>query len=92
MAESYPDVQLLIDGNWRAGAGGRTIAIINPANEDRIGQVAHAEISDLDLALAAAQKGFATWRDTSAFDRGKILRHCHFGVDHSHWFFDWFRD
>ncbi|MEW6438365.1 MAG: NAD-dependent succinate-semialdehyde dehydrogenase [Pseudomonadota bacterium] len=74
MAEDYPDVQLLIDGRWRAGAGGRTIPIINPATEEVIGQVAQAEIADLDLALAAAKKGFAIWRDVSAFERGKVLR------------------
>ena len=74
MAEDYPDVQLLIDGQWRAGAGGRTIPIVNPATEEVIGRVAHAEIADLDLALAAAKKGFAIWRDVSPFERSKVLR------------------
>ena len=74
MAEDYPDVQLLIDGAWRPGARGRTIPVVNPATEEVIGAVAHAEIGDLDLALAAAKKGFALWRDISAFERGKMLR------------------
>src|SRR5262249_16803615 len=30
--------------------------------------------SDLDHALAASQKGLATWRATSAYDRAKVLR------------------
>ncbi len=72
--ETYPDVQLLIDGKWRAGASGQTIPVVNPATEEVIGHVAHADIVDLDLALAAAQRGFAVWRNVSAFERGKILR------------------
>ena len=51
---SYSDVSLMIDGAWTKGANGRTIPVINPATEEVIGQVAHAEKSDLDRALAAA--------------------------------------
>jgi succinate-semialdehyde dehydrogenase/glutarate-semialdehyde dehydrogenase len=68
------DVLLFIDGEWRAGSGGRTLDTVNPATEEVIGSVARAEIADLDQALAAAQKGFAVWRNISAFERGKILR------------------
>ena len=70
----YPDTQLFIAGTWRAGAAGRAIDVLNPATNERIGGVACAEIADLDEALAAAHKGFAVWRATSAFERGKILR------------------
>ncbi|MDR3407621.1 MAG: NAD-dependent succinate-semialdehyde dehydrogenase [Methylovirgula sp.] len=70
----YPDVQLLIDGAWRAGAAGRTIPIVNPATEEVIGQLARAGIADLDAALAAAKAGFAIWRAISAFERAKVLR------------------
>ncbi|WP_297300027.1 NAD-dependent succinate-semialdehyde dehydrogenase [uncultured Methylovirgula sp.] len=68
------DVLLYIDGRWQAGAAGRRLEVINPATEEVIGTVARAETADLDAALSAAQKGFAAWRDTSAFERGKILR------------------
>ncbi len=68
------DVLLYIDGRWQAGAAGRRLEVINPATEEVIGTVARAETTDLDAALSAAQKGFAAWRDTSAFERGKILR------------------
>src|SRR5499427_7837584 len=71
---TYSDVSLMIDGDWSKGAGGRTIPIINPATEEVIGQVAHAERSDLDRALAAADKGFRQWRKVSAYERYKIMR------------------
>jgi len=74
LAQQYKDVQLLIDGQWRAGSGGRTIAVLNPATGEQIGTVAHAEKADLDAALAAADKGFKTWRKVSAYDRYKIMR------------------
>ena len=55
---TYSDVSLMIDGAWTKGANGRTIPVINPATEEVIGQVAHAETADLDRALEAAEKGF----------------------------------
>src|SRR5260370_3369596 len=71
---TYSDVSLMIDGAWTKGANGRTIAVINPATEEVIGEVEHAEKSDLDRALAAADKGFRQWRKVSAFERYKIMR------------------
>src|SRR5258708_37921857 len=71
---TYSDVSLMIDGAWTKGAGGRTIPVINPATEEVIGQVAHAEKSDLDRALAAADKGFKQWRKVSPYERYKIMR------------------
>src|SRR5260370_10401440 len=70
----YSNVNLFIDGAWRPAIGGKTIPVLNPATGEAIGTVAHAEKADLDLALAAAEKGFATWRKVSAFDRYKTMR------------------
>src|ERR1700681_4547656 len=70
----YSDVQLLIDGAWGPAASGKTIPVLNPATGEAIGTVAHAEKAELDRALAAAEKGFATWRKVSAFDRYKTMR------------------
>ncbi len=71
---SYPNVQLHINGEWRAARSGKTIPVLNPATEEVIGTVAHAEKVDLDEALDAAAKGFAVWKKVSAFDRYKIMR------------------
>lgn len=71
---AYKDTQLLIDGEWRDGAEGRSIDVLNPATGLRIGGVAHAVIADLDAALEAADRGFATWKAVSAFDRARIMR------------------
>ncbi len=71
---SYPDTQLFIQGQWRDAAAGETLAVFNPATGKEIGRVAHARQADLDDALAAAQKGFETWRDTPPVARAKIMR------------------
>jgi succinate-semialdehyde dehydrogenase/glutarate-semialdehyde dehydrogenase len=70
----YPNVQLHIAGEWRDAEGGKRIEVLNPANEEVVGTVAHASIKDLDAALAAAERGFAMWRKVSPYDRSKIMR------------------
>ena len=70
----YSDVSLFIDGVWTKAAAGRSLPVVNPATGEPIGTVAHADRSDLDRALEAADKGFRAWRKVSAFDRSKIMR------------------
>src|SRR5579871_3485639 len=71
---TYPNVQLYIDGKWRPAASGKTIPVLNPATEEVVGTVAHAEKADLDEALAAAEKGFKAWRAVSSLERSKLMR------------------
>src|SRR5580692_1541876 len=66
------DTQLFIDGQWRVGHRGQA-PVLNPANEEKIGSHAVADKADLDDALAAAARGFAKWRNTSAFERSKLM-------------------
>ena len=68
---SYPDLRLFIDGQWRNGA--ETLPVKNPADESVIGAVPVAQKSDLDDALAAAEKGFKIWRKTAPRDRSDII-------------------
>ena len=67
-------VQLFIDGEWRDSLSGKTISVINPATEEKIGEVAHAQNEDLELAVSAAARGFQVWRKMSPLDRSGILR------------------
>lgn len=70
----YQDVRLFIDGAWLDASSNFRIDIVNPANDETIGQVASAGPADLDNAVVAAQRGFVLWRQTSAFDRYRIMR------------------
>jgi succinate-semialdehyde dehydrogenase/glutarate-semialdehyde dehydrogenase len=71
---TYPNTQLFINGEWQDAAGGKTLAVFNPATGKEIGRVAHASTADLDRALAAAQSGFEKWRDMVPIERNKIMR------------------
>ena len=71
---AYLDTQLFLGGEWRDAIDGRSLAVRNPATGQEIGRVAHAGRSDLDLALAAAQRGFEIWRDFMPAQRSKIMR------------------
>jgi succinate-semialdehyde dehydrogenase/glutarate-semialdehyde dehydrogenase len=71
---TYPNTQLFIAGKWRDAADGKSLAVFNPATGKEIGRVAHAGTVDLDLALAAAQKGFEIWRDMPPVERARIMR------------------
>ena len=70
----YPEVMLFIDGTWTRGATGKFLSVLNPATGVEVGSAAHAEIADLDRALAAAERGFQVWRKTSAYERSKMMR------------------
>jgi len=66
--------QLFINGEWRDAAGGKTIAVVNPATEEVIAEVASAEQGDVDAAVAAARAAFdGPWAKLSARERGKLV-------------------
>src|SRR6185436_19825149 len=70
----YTSLEHYIDGSWVKPSGSKKQDVINPANSKPIGELGHVSKGDLDKALAAADKGFKTWKKVSAFERGKILR------------------
>ncbi|MGV6872815.1 NAD-dependent succinate-semialdehyde dehydrogenase [Pseudochelatococcus sp. B33] len=67
---NYPDLKLFIGGEWRARDGQ---PVINPADENVIGIVPHADKADLDDALTAAAAGFKIWSRTSPARRAEII-------------------
>jgi len=70
----YTQLQLYIDGAWSNGEGRKGEDVLNPATAKPLAHLPHASTADLDRALEAAQKGFAAWRTTSAYDRARIMR------------------
>src|SRR6201999_380337 len=65
-----PDIELYIDGRWKRASGQ---PVTNPADEGVLGTVPTATTADLDDALAAAERGFVTWRKTSPAKRTQII-------------------
>jgi succinate-semialdehyde dehydrogenase/glutarate-semialdehyde dehydrogenase len=69
---TYPPIQLFIDGAWRSTA--ESLPVINPADEQSVGRVPVATRSDLDDALAAAERGFKVWSRTAPSVRAELIR------------------
>lgn len=67
---NYPELELYIDGRWKRASGH---PVLNPADESVIGTVPHATTADLDDALAAAERGFVVWRNTSPAKRAQVI-------------------
>ena len=61
-----------VDGQARCGAG-EAFDNINPATGALIGVVHDADSTDVEAAVAAAQRGFAVWSAMTATERGRIL-------------------
>lgn len=70
----YQQLSLYINGQFISGDGRKMQNVINPATQEVLGQVPHATEADLDMALQAAEKAFATWKKSSPMDRSAILR------------------
>lgn len=68
----YPDLQLYINGEWRKTAG--DLPVVNPATEEEIGRLPHADRGELDDALEAAAAGFEIWQQTAPANRAQVLR------------------
>lgn len=64
---------VLIGGSWRPAA--RTIPVENPSTGEVLGELACADKSDVDEAVAAARDASqGEWGDMPAFERGRILQ------------------
>ena len=71
---AYPQVKMLISGNWVAEGGEGAMPVINPANEQAIGSAPKASKEQLDAALEAADAGFTVWSGTPAIERFRVIR------------------
>ncbi|HVC47871.1 MAG TPA: aldehyde dehydrogenase family protein [Terracidiphilus sp.] len=71
---TYPTYNNLIGGAWMPAKSGKTTLNLNPADhEDVVGAFPLSEAEDVDLAVAAAKKAYATWRLVPAPKRAEIL-------------------
>lgn len=62
----------LIDGRWIAGE--QRDVVVDPATGEQIADVARCSTADVTLAIEAAERSFAAWRELLPTRRGAILR------------------
>ncbi len=70
----YEKFGQFFDGKWQKSSSGETYEVINPATEEIIGKASRANNVDIDLALKSAKKGLEIWKNTSPWERSKIIR------------------
>jgi aldehyde dehydrogenase (NAD+) len=71
LKESY---DLFIDGTWVKPESGVYFDSINPANEEKLAKIAHANEADIDKAVKAARKAYTeVWSKLSGKERGKYI-------------------
>ena len=66
-------LKFYIDGQWVAPAELRTLDVENPATEQVAGKIALGAAADVDRAVKAARKAFASWSRTSREERLDLL-------------------
>lgn len=67
--------KLLINGEWRDAEGGATHAIVNPATEEVLCEVAEGSAADVEAAAASSKAAFRSkaWRRMGGSGRSKAL-------------------
>lgn len=65
--------QFYIDGQWVDPIAPRTAQVVNPATEEVSGTISLGTAADVDKAVAAARRAFATFGETSARERLDLL-------------------
>ncbi|MCJ1961669.1 aldehyde dehydrogenase family protein [Novosphingobium mangrovi (ex Hu et al. 2023)] len=63
-----------IDGAWVEPEGTETQDLVNPASEEISGRIALGTVGDVDKAMAAARRAFATWSLATREERLALLR------------------
>ncbi len=66
-------LKFFIGGQWVDPAQATTFDVVNPATEEVAGTVALGSATDVDRAVSAARKAFATWSLTSPAERIELL-------------------
>jgi succinate-semialdehyde dehydrogenase/glutarate-semialdehyde dehydrogenase len=66
--------QLYIDGQWIDASNGKRMAVINPATEETIAEVAFGTRDDCRRAIAAAKQAMVGWAKLTSWERGKVLK------------------
>jgi aldehyde dehydrogenase (NAD+) len=67
--------RLLIDGDFRDSASGKTFATVDPATEEEIAQISEGAAEDVDRAVKAARRALeeGPWATMDARERGRLM-------------------
>jgi aldehyde dehydrogenase (NAD+) len=66
-------LKFYIDGKWVEPTELKTLDVENPATEEVVGKIALGNAADVDKAVKAARKAFASWSQTTREERIEVL-------------------
>ncbi len=66
-------MQHFVDGSWRPSEDGATFETFNPGTGKALASVAKGGQAEVDAAVSAARRAFATWRKTPGHVRARYL-------------------
>ncbi|MFJ2772268.1 aldehyde dehydrogenase family protein [Streptomyces sp. NPDC087300] len=64
---------MYIDGTWRPATGTGTLTVLNPADEQPIGEVPAGDAQDIDAAVRAARTALPSWSATPPAERAALI-------------------
>lgn len=71
---AYPQIKMLIAGEWTPQGGDGEMPVVNPATEAVIAPCPKVSKEQLNAALAAAEETFPAWSSTPGAERHAIMR------------------
>ncbi|MED4876544.1 CoA-acylating methylmalonate-semialdehyde dehydrogenase [Geobacillus subterraneus] len=87
MSITKPETTVLknyIGGQWVASSGTETLEVPNPATGEVLARVPISTKEDVDQAVQAAKKAFATWKDVPVPKRARIMFSFHHLLNKHH--------
>ena len=69
--------RIFVDGEWIVPAGQGRSAVVDPSTEENVAEIALGSADDVDIAVAAARRAFATWSVSSSASRAALLDRIH---------------
>jgi succinate-semialdehyde dehydrogenase/glutarate-semialdehyde dehydrogenase len=73
-ADVIARTQMFIEGAWTDAGASKRQAVVNPADESTVAEVAYGGRAEAERAIDAAARALPAWRATPAPERAKILK------------------
>ncbi|CAI0802441.1 NAD-dependent succinate-semialdehyde dehydrogenase [Serratia ficaria] len=70
----YDNFGQFINGRWRAGTGSESLTVVDPGNGRALGHLQASSREDTLEALNSADRAFAGWKNTPAWQRADLLQ------------------
>jgi succinate-semialdehyde dehydrogenase/glutarate-semialdehyde dehydrogenase len=66
--------RMWIGGEWTGARNGRTWSLVDPGNEQVLGEIPYGDAEDARLALQAAAEAFPAWSGRTPYERAALLQ------------------